>query len=341
MESLRWKYGELEGIPYYDYSDRLPGEKQIVYDAGSGSHQGWLNLPIIKVLDTSMANKAAHDHLVNGADGVLFDCSKRELPSWHELLQGIEWNYCMVSFILPANNEQFIPSLADYIVQRRFASSSLRGFFTYDTYPHDPQNLHKVVHSLMAYGNLCTVGIQTQALNPVDEVSDLLADAVRVADQLINQAHEASVILPKIFFTVQTSTDFFIDIARLKALRWLWFQIVRAYGVNNFNPSDVYIHTHSVSWRQTAYEPHENMLKGTTASIAAILGGSSSLTTHPAEEEDSQLCRIARNVSNLLREESHLARVADATAGAWYVDALTNELSSKAWDAFKQKLAKL
>ena len=76
------------------------------------------------------------------------------------------------------------------------------------------------------------------------------------------------------------------------------------------------------------------MLKSTSAALAAILGGCDALTVQP-ENENPMMARIARNVSSILREESHLSKVADPTAGSYYLESLTNQLAINAWKKFQ------
>jgi methylmalonyl-CoA mutase len=77
------------------------------------------------------------------------------------------------------------------------------------------------------------------------------------------------------------------------------------------------------------------MIKATTAAMAAIAGGCDSLTITPEDESHETMSRIAINVSTILREESHISKVADPTAGSYYIDSLTHQLSEKAWEKFQ------
>jgi methylmalonyl-CoA mutase len=120
----------------------------------------------------------------------------------------------------------------------------------------------------------------------------------------------------------EIGTDFFLEIARLRALRLVWNKLSE-------RPYDLHLHVCSSPWTPEAYAPHANMLKATTAAMAAILGGADSLTVDPESPEQPMQRRVARNVSILLREESRFAKVADPLAGAYFVDRLTHDLAEK------------
>jgi methylmalonyl-CoA mutase len=80
------------------------------------------------------------------------------------------------------------------------------------------------------------------------------------------------------------------------------------------------------------------MLKSATAAMSAIFGGCDGLTIFPESDEDSMMARIARNVSSVLREESHLSKVADPTAGSYYLDSLIEQLADQSWRVFQKQM---
>ncbi|NBP68244.1 MAG: methylmalonyl-CoA mutase, partial [Cytophagia bacterium] len=108
-----------------------------------------------------------------------------------------------------------------------------------------------------------------------------------------------------------------------KALRVL----VNAYAQSQkITLKAIHIHGRSEVWAKESFQPHGNMLKSTTAALATVVGGCDSLTVFAEDENSSMMQRIARNVSSILREESHINKVADATAGAYFVDSIVQQL---------------
>jgi methylmalonyl-CoA mutase len=343
FETLQWGAASISGHPYYNKED-LVGKTYLESFAlpslpeEYGQPRHWLNLPVISVLDEQQANKKALQSLTHGADGILFDLRKKTVVSLPKLLNAIEWPYCSVCFHLTEATEQFLENLASYVTDKKFKPNSLSGFYLSETYPQHPQVLHKAIHNLNGYEKYCLAGIHSQHEDPVNEISDILEKAVSLIDQLQRLGIEAETVIRKLFFSTIVGSDFFLEIAKLKALRILWFHVVRAYGISNYQPSDLFLAARSTAWHHSSLEPHENMLKGTTASLAAILGGCNALTTDPADEQDERSFRIALNVSNVLREESHLGKVADPVAGSYYVDHMVHSIARSAWKQFTLKV---
>lgn len=336
FEALAWENLGVKGAPYYDASG--PRHEKFTLPVSAEPFLGprcWYNMPVIKVLDEENANKAALKKLTGGADGILFEVVKTESLSLDTLLKNIEWPFCQVSFIIPENPENFFSSLEGFLNEKKFEPESIKGFVWLKTYPHHPQSLHKVVHSLNSYRNLKLVGITSTQTNAIEHISDLLANAVTEIDMLTESGLSPDAALRQVFFSINAGSDFFIELTKLKVLRILWERIVTAY--KSTHHYDVYIHVFCEAWHNETFQPHENMLAGTTRGLSAVLGGCSSLTLEAAAPEE-HLNRIALNISNILREESHINKVADPTAGAYYLEHMCNELSDAAWTSFLTKI---
>ena len=146
-------------------------------------------------------------------------------------------------------------------------------------------------------------------------------------------------VAPRIRFSFALGTHFFMEIAKLRAARLLWNQIMTAFGGSE-TAGKMTLHAHT-SWRSTTvYDPHVNMLRATTQAFAGVLGGCDSLCVEPFDsafaQPDDFARRIARNVQIILRHEVHLDRVADPAGGAWYVETLTRQLAETAWKLFQK-----
>ena len=112
---------------------------------------------------------------------------------------------------------------------------------------------------------------------------------------------------------------------------------MKSFNVTDISVNDLYIHSICTPFTDDTYAPHGNMLKGATAAMAAIIGGTSALTVLPEDDGDSMQRRIARNVSNVLKEESYLNKVADPAAGSYYLEHLTDTIAKAAWAKFQSK----
>ncbi len=104
------------------------------------------------------------------------------------------------------------------------------------------------------------------------------------------------------------------------------------------------IHSTSSEWNMTLYDPHVNMLRGTTEAMSSILGGADLSTVlpfdHPYGTAHAFSDRIARNVQIILRDEAYLERVADPSSGSYYIESLTDSIAEKAWDLFRETESK-
>lgn len=145
----------------------------------------------------------------------------------------------------------------------------------------------------------------------------------------------------QIEFTLQVGADQFLEIAKLRAARRVWARVLEASGVPaEARRSPLYARTSVRAY--SALDPWVNILRGTTATFAAAVGGADGISVSPfdlARTTDGTphplARRIARNTQLVLQEESALARVGDPAGGSWYVEWLTNELAQTAWARFQ------
>jgi methylmalonyl-CoA mutase len=262
--------------------------------------RGWINAPQVVVADEHKANTLALEHLAQGAEGVLFKLQKNNIDL-QQLLKGIELPYCYI-FFRGVVADSFATPLADF-----FLNTTVNG---------------GILHNATVSARDLPVGFRPYGIDvPLTaESSDALVRALQQGLQLL--AQPANNIAAKIFFSVELGTDFFLDIARLKAIRFLWREALQQNQVDH----DPFLHAYSPEWAGTAYDPHGNLIKSTSAGLAAVLGGAEAITLLPEDDTNTMMVRVARNVSSILREEAHMAKVADATAGAYYINDLVQQL---------------
>ncbi len=141
---------------------------------------------------------------------------------------------------------------------------------------------------------------------------------------------------PRMSMMLTADADQFITIAKLRAARLLW---ARLLDVSGLAPTPVTLHVETAARMMSKRDPHVNLLRATTASFAAGIGGADSVSvlpfTHALGLPDGFARRMARNVQSLLLEESRVGRVRDATAGSGHVEDLTHELARSAWSIFQ------
>lgn len=141
-------------------------------------------------------------------------------------------------------------------------------------------------------------------------------------------------------FTVSVSSNYFMEIAKIRAGRMLWANIVKAYGPECACSEKMFVHAVTSGWNLTVYDPYVNMLRGTTEAMSASIAGVHSLEVMPfdaAYEDPTEFsARIARNVQLLLKNESHFDSVTDPAGGSYYIENLTVSIAAEAWKLFRE-----
>ena len=146
----------------------------------------------------------------------------------------------------------------------------------------------------------------------------------------------------RIKYNMGIGSNYFMEIAKFRAARMLWAEIVKAYGTNPDNCDCCKMLAHAVTSRfnMTIYDAHVNLLRSMTESMSAALAGVDSIETLPFDlpykTPDDFSERIARNQQVLLRDESHLDKVVDPAGGSYYIETLTTSIAEQAWKLFNE-----
>lgn len=164
----------------------------------------------------------------------------------------------------------------------------------------------------------------------VSELASVLVQADAVAEK-----SGIENLVTKAFVQFSIESNFFMEIAKIRAFRILWQAFGQAYG----NPAiaAIPVHTEASLRSYSILDANVNILRAGNSALAAVLGGADSLTTYPHDfltGATPTSKRIARNMQLVLKEETHTQRVVDAAGGSYYVDTLTNELVEKTWTYF-------
>lgn len=140
-----------------------------------------------------------------------------------------------------------------------------------------------------------------------------------------------------IYVRLSAGPLYFPEIAKFRAIRLLWDQLMKAYGFEN--PPELTIIAETSKTNKTITDPHNNLIRTITEAMSAVLGGVDQLMVHPYDSLESTpgefSRRIARNVHYILRDESHLDKVADPSAGSYYIENLTSSIAKEAWKFFQ------
>jgi len=178
----------------------------------------------------------------------------------------------------------------------------------------------------------------------VQELACALGTLSDALSRLLDRGYALSTLLPRLQVVTSTSTSYFPEIAKLRALRLLVPQVIDAFAEAantdvDYPPTELTVQAQSSRRTDTVFDPHVNMLRGTTEAMAAVIGGCDVLSVrsydallHPPQSFGA---RIARNVQLILRHEAHFDVVADPAAGAYYVEIATHRLAERAWEHFQ------
>ena len=322
----------------------------------SDTPNGWLicqQLTPGKKLEKT--NKRIKSALKGGAQAIrlqLGEARFSEAPVLEELLDGISMPETELHFGGCPRADALYASLCTVASQKGYESTELRGCLGADPLGKMAEtgipvasfeNLGKLVKKVKksspemkvieVHGSL----IQNASSNLVEELAFSMAMASEYMAILTDRGIDPLTAQEALLLYLGSGPNYFMEIAKLRAARILWVKIAEAYGVET-SSARIRIHSVSSQWNMTLYDPHVNMLRGTTEAMSSILGGADLVNVLPYDYPNGKGSafsdRIARNVQIILREEAYFDQVADPASGSYYIESLTDSLAEKAWDLF-------
>ncbi len=338
-EQMRWQTDDAFTLePYYTADDLAHLPLALIQDAQKQA-PGWLNAPEHLISNEKVDNAALRDALTRGADALVLTLATR--PDLSLLLNGIKLSETPVFFRF--NISQQSVNTADFVrALKTIAPYQLKGGLLTDTDEHTAYVTRQTADSPL----FRTVCINSHAFHnagatATQELAFTLARLADAYDALTDDGLSIDQLVPKTRLSISVGTSYFMEIAKLRALHVLSLRFIAAYH-STLSPQllSFQIHAQTSTFYDAVVSPYTNLLRSTTEAMAAVMGGCDVLTIHPYNAVSGQVPdrafgeRIARNISVLLREESHLNKVADPSAGSYYVETLTNQLVESAWALF-------
>jgi len=176
--------------------------------------------------------------------------------------------------------------------------------------------------------------------NIAQELAYTLASAIETIDRISEQNIDLQEIVQKIEFSISIGVNYFAEIAKIRALKFLWTKILmQGYALEQQNIPAISIHCVTSSFYDASITPHTNMLRATTEGMSAIIGGCSTLSVRAYDEifqeSDEFSRRISRNISTILKEESYFDKVIDPSAGSYFIENLTFQIAEEAFTLLK------
>ncbi len=362
-KKLVWRTNEGFNVqPFYRLEDlkdlkmvnSLPGE--FPYLRGKKKNENnWLIRQEIKVADPAEANKKALDILNRGIDSLSFHVGRADITEAYleTLLQGIVPECVELNFRgCQKHAVELAKALVAYFKKQGYPLEKLKGSIDFDfinkmmTRGHELENAVEVAKELIeATAELPQ--FQVVSVNGVtltdagsfiyQELGYALAWGNEYISKLVEAGVPAETANQKLRFNLGISLNYFMEIAKFRAVRMLWADIMSQY-TDNKEACKIHVHATTSTYNLSVFDAHMNLLRTQTQAMSAALGGVDSMTVTPFNvtyEEASDFSeRLARNQQLLLKEESHFGSVVDIPGGSYYIETLTVSIAEQAWKLF-------
>ena len=364
---LVWRTNEGFSVqPYYrqedlenlKYLDVLPGEFPYVRGNKKTSND-WLVRQNIIVRDFAEANKRALDVLMRGVTslGFVFEqCGEFSLADLKVLLKDICLESVEVNFVSKCCTCDVVETFTEYVLSGNWAPADIHASVSYDPfgnyllygrfkkgYDATVERAKILIDKTEAFPEFRVLAVNGKnygnaGASVVQELAFSLAQGAEYLSVLTDAGVVVDDVAKNIKFNLSVSANYFLEIAKFRAARMLWAQLVKAYGPECDSACKMVVNAETGSWNKTLYDPYVNMLRTQTETMSASLGSVDSITVLPFnaifEEPTTFSDRIARNQQLLLKEESHFDKIVDPAAGSYYIEELTASIADEAWKLF-------
>lgn len=343
LSALQWHLNEDLALNPFAHADSIPDSyAPLVGDAANTWEIGEDITVNFDEEGLKKANQQTLTALMGGANAPRF-----MMPSYptHEqlvvLLEGVSLGYISLHFA-PQNRAEnphpFLQVLADFATAQGLAAADLRGSVAFNPLQQEAQAVVALVRWAATHlPNMKVILIDgTTFFDTSKEVVKELNNTLQLANQIFEQLTEGGLTADEVAKTttiqLQIGISYFVEIAKLRAFKLLWGNLLAAYGATPMFPNLEVV----ASADTQGEDEHTNKIKATTQAMSAVIAGVQRLTLAPSDsfkkEESADFSRrVARNVQHLLQLESYLDKVVDPSAGSYYIETLTNVFAEKAW----------
>ncbi|MBO5764135.1 MAG: acyl-CoA mutase large subunit family protein [Bacteroidales bacterium] len=367
-KKLVWKTQEGFSVRPYYRAENLDGIKHLGVEAGcfpfvrgTKNNNDWLIRQDYCACECGYAeaNAQAVDGLKKGVTSVGFCIDGKKAISVAEmetLLKDIDVTAVEVNFTgCCCAAVETITSFLTVAKAKGATAENLKASFDYDPLralnqtgafcsDKSMDKLKEVIEAAKDYPRVRVIGVEAYAFNDAgSNISQELGFGLAMGSEYINKLMElglsADDAARRIKFTFSVGSTYFMEIAKFRAARMLWANVVKAYGSERECCQKMKIHAVTSTWNLTVYDPYVNMLRGTTEAMSATIAGVDSLEVLPFDyafrKPNEFSNRIARNVQSILKEEAHFDKVIDPAAGSYFIENLTQSISETSWKLFQ------
>ncbi len=357
VEGLKLKpYYRAEHIKNLDFIKTIPGKAPFV--RGNRKDNNWIIRQDIDDESPLTANIKAIDALIKGAEAIALNVSFcKSAQDMVSLLKGIDLNGVHIHYYGASSYLQLTDLLVKATKILNFDSKSLKGSFNYDSlgyffshgcfYGSMDSNFVELAQLLdigkrdfpqIKIININAHQIHNSGGSLTQELAYSLGMGVEYITRLVAKGQDIDDVLSRMMFTYAIGSNYFLEIAKLRSARLLWSTITEQYKPQKESSGYMVIHSISSLWNKTIYDPYVNLLRCTTEAMSASIGGCDSMTVLPFDiaykSGDVISNRIARNIQIILKEEAYFNKIADASAGSYYVENLTDTIAEASWQLF-------
>lgn len=338
-----------EDIKDLKTTDVLPGE--FPYIRGIRNSNDWLTRQEIIADDAAAANAKAAEVLTKGVTSLGF--SVKEASDLAVMLKGIDLKSVEINLTCCPRKAVAVATELVSIIKAENATDKFRGSINFNplrrplnhgtAFPGDiVKEASAIIDAVKEVPALKVLAVNSDMLSNAgayiyQELGYALAWGTMWMTLMTDAGYSADEVARRIKFNMGVSSNYFMELAKFRAARMLWAQIVAQYGTDK-ESAKMHVHATTSKFNQTIYDAHVNLLRSQTEAMSAALAGVDSITSTPFDTPyktpDDFSERIARNQQFLLKEESHLDKVVDPAGGSYYVEHLTVAIAQEAWKLF-------
>lgn len=366
-KALVWRTNEGIAVkPYYraenleglEFLNNAPG--QFPFVRGNKSSNEWLIRQDIVVTDLEAANKKALEVLGKGVNslGFIFECqTQMGIDDLKVLLKDICLEAAEVNIVCRCKNCDLTDAFARLIEEGPWDSKNivasvandplgtylLKGKFDVccdGTAFSRLKSQSEAASGLPKFRTLAVNGkiFGNSGASVVQELAFSLAQGAEYLSRLTEMGLSVDQVASTIKFNLSIGNNYFMEIAKLRAGRLLWAQIVKSFGPEKDCSARMVVHSETASYNKTVYDSYTNLLRTQTEAMSAALGGAHSVNVLPFDaiyQNPTAISeRIARNQQILLKEESYIDKIADPAGGSYYIETLTASVAEQVWNLF-------
>jgi methylmalonyl-CoA mutase len=246
----------------------------------------------------------------------------------------------LASFIVAGEEQGVPPERLSGTIQ----NDILKEFMVRNTYVYPPAPSMRIVADIIAFAakrmprfnsiSISGYHMHEAGATAVQELGFTLADGMAYVRAAMQRGLDLDDFAPRLSFFFGIGMNFFMEVAKLRAARLLWSEIMEKMGAKNSDSRTLRTHCQTSGVSLTEQDPYNNIVRTTVEALAAVLGGTQSLHTNAFDEAialpTEASARVARNTQLIFLHESQIARVADPLGGSYYVEALTHSLAEAA-----------